>query len=84
MRMKHAHRKSGALRRATNVSLRADLVEEARALEINLSREFEARLETLVKEGRAAAWKKENRRALAAYARYFEKHGIWNEESRGW
>jgi antitoxin CcdA len=84
MRMKHAHPKSGSRRRATNVSLRADLVEEARALEINLSKELEARLEALVREARATQWKKDNQRAIAAYTRYFEKHGIWNEESRGW
>lgn len=84
MRMKDAHSKSPSRRRATNVSLRADLVEEARLLRINLSRELEARLEVLVKEGRAAQWRKDNQRAIAAYARYFEKHGIWNEELRGW
>ena len=85
VRMKHAHPKPRpGVRRATNVTLRADLVEEARRLEINLSRELEARLEVLVKEARAAQWRKDNQQAIAAYARYFEKHGIWNEDSRGW
>ena len=84
MRMKHAHSKTRALRKATNVSLRADLVEQARALQINLSRELEARLEVLVKESRAAQWRKDNQRAIAAYSKYVEKHGIWNEEHREW
>ena len=84
VRMKHAHESKQPRRRATNVSLRADLVEEARTLGVNLSKEFEARLETLVKERRAEQWKKENQRAIAAYTRYFEKHGIWNEDLRGW
>lgn len=84
MRMKHAHAKTKTPRRATNVTLRADLVEEARSLRINLSRELEARLEILVKEGRAAQWRKDNQKAIAAYTRYVEKHGIWNEDSRGW
>lgn len=84
MRMKHAHGKSGTRRRATNVSLRADLVQEARRLEINLSKELEDRLTVLVNEARAAQWQKDNREAIAAYGRYVEKHGIWNEELRGW
>ena len=84
MRMKHAHESKPSRRRTTNVSLRADLVEEARSLGVNLSKEFESRLEALVKERRAELWKKENQRAIAAYTRYFEKHGIWNEDLRGW
>ncbi len=84
MRMKNAHARPPPRRRATNVSLRSDLVEEARVLKINLSRELEARLEFLVKEARAAQWKKENQGAIAAYARFVEKHGIWNEGERGW
>jgi len=84
MRMKHAHQKQAIKRRPTNVSLRADLVEAARLLNINLSKELEARLEVLVSEGRAAQWRKENQRAIAAYTRYFEKHGVWNEDVRGW
>lgn len=83
MRMKHAHSKTPR-RRATNVTLDAALVAEARLLHINLSRELEARLEVLVKEARAARWKKENARAIEAYSKYFVKNGIWNEDSRGW
>ena len=84
MRMRNAHQKPRPRRRATNVSLRADLVEEARLLQINLSKELEARLEVLVKEGRAAQWRKDNQRAIAAYTHYCEKHAIWNEDLRGW
>ncbi len=79
MRMKGAQP-----RKATNVSLRADLVEEARRLDVNLSREFEAHLEQVVRQRRADQWRAENRKAIEAYAEYFEEHGIWNEDSRGW
>jgi antitoxin CcdA len=83
--MKQAHPKPRSpVRRATNVTLRADLVEEAKRLEINLSRELEARLEVLVRQARGAQWRKDNHQAIAAYGRYFEKHGIWDEDSRGW
>ena len=84
MRMKRAHETRTTRRRATNVSLRADLVEAARSLGVNLSKEFESRLEALVQERRAELWKKETQGAIAAYTRYFEKHGIWNEDLRGW
>ena len=33
------------------------------------ARELEARLEVLVKEGRAAQWRKDNQKAIAAYTR---------------
>ncbi len=79
MRMKRAHG-----RRATNVSLSAALVEEAKELDINLSREFERHLEELVRERRADKWRAENKKAIDAYAKFFDRHGIWNEDDRGW
>jgi antitoxin CcdA len=79
MRMNLAHG-----RRATNVSLSAALVEEARELDINLSREFERHLEELVRERRADKWRAENKKAIDAYAKFFNRHGIWNEDDRGW
>jgi antitoxin CcdA len=79
MRMNRAHG-----RRATNVSLSAALVEEARELDINLSREFERHLEELVRERRADKWRAENKKAIDAYAKFFNRHGIWNEDDRGW
>lgn len=84
MRMKHAHDKSARRRRATNVSLRVDLVETARELDLNLSRELEGRLEDVIRQRKTAAWKKENRAAVDAYARFVERHGVWNEDERGW
>ena len=77
--MKRAHR-----RRATNVSLSAALVEEARELDINLSREFETHLAVLVRDRRADRWRAENKKAIEAYGKFFERHGIWNEDDRGW
>ncbi len=79
MRMKSAHR-----RKATNVTLPAALVEEARSLKVNLSREFETHLAKVVRERRAKLWREENKKAIAAYNDYFDKHGIWNKGSRGW
>ena len=76
--------KRARTRRPTNVSLSSDLVEEARALDVNLSRELEAHLVQVVRRRRAERWREENQKAIDAYARYVERRGIWNEEERGW
>jgi antitoxin CcdA len=71
-------------RRATNVSLDPALVEEARRLELNLSRLFEDRLREAIAAERRRRWLEENKEAFAGYARFVERHGIFNEEGRGW
>lgn len=71
-------------RKATNLSIDADLLEEARALGINLSRTLEERLVELVKAERIRRWQAENREAIDAYNRYIEENGIFGEEFRTW
>jgi antitoxin CcdA len=71
-------------RRATNVSLPVELVDEARKLDVNLSREFEAHLTSVISKRRAERWREENRKAIDAYNKYVERCGIWNEDERGW
>lgn len=63
-------------RRRTNLTLDAALVEEARALGINLSRAAEAGLADAVKAAREAAWLEENRAALESSNRWVEEHGL--------
>lgn len=82
MRMKVAH--SPPRRRATNLSLDAALVAEARDLELNLSRIVEERLREVVREERARRWLEENRAGLAAFERFVDQHGIFNEDDREW
>ncbi len=71
-------------RRATNLSLDAALVAEARALELNLSRIVEDRLREVVREERARRWLEENQAGFEAFARFVEKTGIFNEDEREW
>ncbi len=71
-------------KKATNVSLDASLVAEARRLGIPLSDEFERHLAALVKARQEDEWQAQNSAAFAAYDRFVEKHGVWNEEDRGW
>jgi antitoxin CcdA len=75
--MRHA-----ADRRPTNVSLPARMVEEAKALRINLSRACESGLEAALKAERERHWKAENAEAIASYNRWVEEHGLPLEEFR--
>lgn len=71
-----AARKTAPSKRATNISLRSDLIEEARRLNINISRACEQGLEEQVAKTRAARWLEENRDALESSNAYVEKHGL--------
>jgi antitoxin CcdA len=74
---------AATLKKPTNLSIRSDLLEEARALDINLSSEFEKHLVEVIRQRRAERWLKDNREAIAAYNRYFEKYGAWSDGLRG-
>lgn len=73
MRMNAASKPS---RRATNVSLDANFVAEAKALGINLSQACERGLIETVKEARAALWREENRAAMDDWNAWVEKNGL--------
>lgn len=76
MRMPLSARKVPSPKRATNISLRSDLIEEAKRLDINISQACEQGLEQQVAKTRAEAWLEENREALESSNAYVEKHGL--------
>jgi antitoxin CcdA len=63
-------------KKATNVTLDASLIEEARKLEINLSRAAEDGLRVAVRQARADRWRAENAEALASSNAWIEEHGL--------
>lgn len=63
-------------RRATNVSLPADLITEARRLGINISQACERGLEAQVRQSLREAWLEENREAIESSNAWVEKHGL--------
>jgi antitoxin CcdA len=67
---------SRAVRRAANVTLPETLIQEAKALGINISQACEKGLAGAVSEARASAWLKENRPAIEAWNDYVQEHGI--------
>ena len=68
--------KSSTQKRATNVSLPAQLIEEARSLNINISQACEQGLEEQVRKSKREAWLEANREALEASNAWVEKHGL--------
>lgn len=73
---------AAAVKRPTNVSLRADLIEEARQLDVNISKACEQGLEREVAKTRAERWREENKSAIDYWNRWVEENGLPLEEYR--
>lgn len=67
---------------ATNVSIRRDLLEAARASKVNLSATLEQALIEKLGEVQQRQWREENRESIAAYNQHVEKHGVFSDGSR--
>ena len=63
-------------RRPTNVTLPAELLEEARALDLNISQACEQGLKAAIASIRAQQWLAENRSSLEASRQYVEEKGL--------
>lgn len=63
-------------RRATSMTLDATLLDEAKALGVNISRAAERGVAAALKAARAEAWKRENAEAIAERAARIERHGL--------
>ena len=70
-----------AQKKPTNLTINADLLREAKALDINLSQTFETHLAELVKAKKREKWLAENRDAIDAYNRFVDEHGVFSD---GW
>ncbi len=73
---------ASAAKRATNVSVRADLLAAARAAGLNLSATLERALREQLAESRRAEWREQNREAIAAYNDHVETHGTFADDLR--
>jgi len=69
-------------RRPTNVSLPGHLVEEAKALGINLSRACESGIEAALQAERSRQWKIDNKAAFDAYNQWVAEYGLPLDEFR--
>lgn len=66
----------GGGKRSTNLMLRGSLVQEARALDINLSLAAEDGIARAVAKARNEQWVERNRGAMASYDAFVEKEGL--------
>lgn len=71
-----ASEKVKAHRKPTNLSLDSELLREAKALGINVSRSAEAGIEAAVRSQKQIDWLKGNAAALASSNNYVEEHGL--------
>lgn len=80
--MNPAPYKTDAPRKATNLSVNADLLAQARELGINLSGLFEQSLAQAVRDARREAWLTENRPALDDYNQRVAERGSFGDRTR--
>ena len=71
-----------AFRRPTNISLDAQMIEDAKELGINISRACEQGLSAEISAERNRRWKEENREAIEASNAYVAEHGLPLEKYR--
>jgi antitoxin CcdA len=73
---------SQAPKKATNLTINADLLRKAREMDINLSATLEQALAAAVKLRQREQWLAKNKDAIAAYNEHVEKHGIFSDGLR--
>lgn len=69
-------------KRAANLSVNAELLDRAKALDINLSATLEKALEAEVRARMREQWLEENREAIAAYNARIERDGMLSDHVR--
>jgi antitoxin CcdA len=67
-------------KRAVNLFVDADLLDEARRLRINLSETLERRRRTIVRAEQERRWLDENRAAIEAYNQRVSRDGLLSDE----
>lgn len=80
----HMNRPSrfNAPKRATNVSLPGDMVDEAKRLGINVSQACETGLQEQVRKALGEEWKRENRQAIESWNQWVAENGMPYDEYR--
>jgi antitoxin CcdA len=69
-------RERAVRKRAVNLFVDAELLDEARRLHINISDTLERRLATIVRAEQEKRWLEENRKAIESINSFIDRHGI--------
>jgi antitoxin CcdA len=73
--MRHEHNVE-ARKRPINLTIRADILEEAKLLDLNTSQAAEVGIAAAVKAAREKAWREENRAAIKEYNERVAREGL--------
>ena len=68
-------------KRAVNLFVDAELLDDARRMQINMSDTLEQRLRMLVRAEREKRWLNDNQEAIAAYNRRVAEHGLLADDA---
>lgn len=68
-------------KRAVNLFVETELLDQARRLRINLSETLERRLRSLVRAEQEKRWLEANKAALAAYNERVSSHGLLSDHA---
>lgn len=71
-----------APKRATNLSINADLLSKAKELGINLSATLEQALVEVLRKRQRDQWVAENQAAIEAYNEHVDKQGVFSDGLR--
>ena len=71
-----------APKKSANLSINADLLQQAKQLNINLSQTLEQHLAEIIRQAQRSQWLAENKNALDEYNRRVQKHGTFSDGLR--
>jgi antitoxin CcdA len=69
-------------KRAVNLFVDVELLDEARRMNINLSESLEQRLRGLIRAEQERRWLEENREAIASINAFIDRHGLLADRLR--
>ena len=69
-------------KKSANLSVNAELLLQAKQLNINLSQTLEQHLAEIIRQAQRSQWLAENQSALDEYNRRIEKHGTFSDGLR--
>ena len=73
---------SKPLKKAVNLRINQHLIDEAKALNINLSQTLETSLIEVLRQKQQEAWLKDNQDAVASYNQQIEEKGVFGDGLR--
>lgn len=71
-----------APKKSANLSINAELLQQAKQLNINLSQTLEQRLLEIIRQAQREQWLANNKDALEDYNRRIETHGVFSDGLR--